>query len=571
MGSCCETDRKNGAIVVHAAPTPPATPALDSLHFFFPPSTPCSLPDSSIPSLQTPFSNKYLTAPSSPVARTSTHRGEGHGLGHSLPTTPRGNKSSFKQEIPIKKLTRPIETIYQLTATVHADKATSVFVAKHLQTGIDRLIKRVEKIKRVKGPSRNNQDRLRREVEMLSRLDHPNILKLYELYEDKLYFYLVSEALTGGYLLDYLDREKNLSEQLAAKVILQVMKALVYCHSRGVLHRNLRMESLLVQSSSTSGNVHVIVLDFGAAVMMSSQDKEASRTDSAIYTAPEAIANEPTEAADVWSCGVILHMLLCGEPPFNGGSARAIYTKIASRNVVFPQGLWEGVSSEAINLLRGMLNKDPAARLSLADCLSHPWIRTNVRNESCSSKPIVTALRNLKTFESKKKLKRTILSFIAAHIDSQEETKALRDAFMSVDINGDGLLSRDELIQAYSQTMSVEEAAYVAEKVLRDVDSDHSGYVDYSEFLLAGKNNKLLLTPRNLRAIFLLFDSNDNGKVTFSEFKNGLKRYNLSAAESIWETLLAVADVNHDGELSCAEFSRLLLAAVDMDEKQVRR
>ena len=238
---------------------------------------------------------------------------------------------------------------------------------------------------------------------------------------------------------------------------------------------------------------------------------------------------------------------------------------------MFPQGLWAGVSSEAIHLLRGMLNKDPAARLSLTECLNHPWIRTNTLSESTNSRPILTALRNLKAFEAKKQLKQVILSFISAHINQQEETKVLREAFLSVDVNGDGLLSREELIAAYSQTMTRDEAAFVVEKVMTDVDLDHSGYVDYSEFLLAGKNNKLLMTPRNLRSIFQLFDTDNSGKISFSEFKQGLQLYNLQANDELWSALLLEADLKHDGELNCNEFCRLLLAAVGLEEGKVRR
>lgn len=138
-------------------------------------------------------------------------------------------------------------------------------------------------------------------------------------------------------------------------------------------------------------------------------------------------------------------------------------------------------------------------------------------------------------------------------------------------MNGDGLLSREELIAAYSQTMTRDEAVLVADKVMRDVDLDYSGYVDYSEFMLAGKNNKLLMTSRNLRTIFQLFDTDNSGKISFSEFKQGLKLYNVQASDELWGALLLEADLNHDEELNCHEFSRLLLAAVGMEEGKVRR
>jgi calcium-dependent protein kinase len=322
------------------------------------------------------------------------------------------------------KLRSPIETLYVLGKVLHKDTLTTVCIAKHKQTGRDRVLKQVKKSKPTK-KSDTNAEMLSREVNTLSRLDHPNILKLYELYEDKQYFYFISEALTGGYLMDYLTMERNLSEQLAAKIIKQVLKALAYCHSRGILHGNLSMESLILQSAPTDGNVHVVVLGIGSVCLQ--QDRERLRGKSSFYVAPETLRNAQTEKTDVWSSGVILHLLLCGNPPFNGPTPDSILEHIGDEsNVTFPQELWDGVSAEAINLLRGMLVKDPSARISVAECLNHPWIKANSKCTSADSKRILPALRNLKMFNAKTSLKHIILSFISAHVDIQEETKALK-------------------------------------------------------------------------------------------------------------------------------------------------
>ena len=473
--------------------------------------------------------------------------------------------------LPIKTLKEPIDVLYSLTRLLHKDNSSLVYLATHLRTGQDRVVKRIDKVKRRKAHIDDGEGRLRSEVRMLSLLDHPNILKIHELYEDKQYFYLVSEALTGGYLMDYLTREKNLSEQLAAKIIMQVMKALAYCHSRGVLHRNLRMDSLILQSTPTDGNVHVILTGFGSTALMSLKEILSTKIGSALFIAPEALRYDPSEKADVWSCGVILHMLLCGNPLFNGPNTDAIIEQIQEEPVTFPRKLWEGVSSEAINLLRGMLTKDPAARLSLRECLEHPWIRTNSVCKSHDSKPIFQALRNLKAFEAKRKVKQTILTFMAAHFDTQEETKALRDAFISVDTNGDGRISLEELVSAYCQIMSRDEAVFVAEKVIKCVDLDHNGFIDYSEFMLATKNHKMLMNSQNLRSIFTQFDRDNSGKISFSEFQETLRGQKLQTDDEMWAELLVEVDSDGDGELNLQEFTKLMLAAVDMSPGKLRR
>ena len=559
MGSCCETDRSSDLLAQETDSLLTQTQA--------PPSSsrpePCTHHIRRGQSTTKPGQSKSPRKQfqRSSVGQKSIKTGHLHGR----------EVAVSSPELILMKLQMPIKTLFALNKELHRDLNATVYLAKHLQTGKERVVKQVKKNKRANCTDANSEERLRGEVEMLSGLDHPNILKLYELYEDKLYFYLVSEALTGGYLMDYLTMGRNLSEPLAAKIIVQVMKALNYCHSREVIHGNLRMDSLILQSTPTDDNVHVIITGFGSTSLLSLKESLSTKIGSALFIAPETLQYEPSEKADVWSCGVILHMLLCGNPPFNGPTTDSILEQIASESVTFPQELWEGVSSEAINLLRGMLNKDSATRISFTECLNHPWLQANSKCTNSDSKPIFRALRNLKVFEAKKKLKQTILSFMAARIDTQEETKSLRDAFISVDTNGDGFLSKEELISAYAQLMTRDEAVFVAEKVMRCVDLDQNGFIDYSEFMLAAKNHKLLMTSRNLRCIFTQFDRDSSGKISFNEFKETLHGQKLQADDGMWAELLAAVDSDGDGELDFQEFSRLMLAAVDMDGGRVRR
>lgn len=496
----------------------------------------------------------------------------------------RPNKLNFRRSslvggsvlagLPLTKLLKPIESLYTLTRVIHKDLSCLVYLAKHLQTGQERVVKRMDKkFRQTRTRSDEAEERFHSEALLLQMLDHPNILKLYELYEDRKYFYLVSEALNGCYLLEdlRLKGKRNGLEQLAAKIMVQVMKALTYCHSRGVVHRNLRTESLILQSTASDDTVHVLITGFGSASLLSAKDKLAMKIGSAFFFSPESLLYEPSEKADVWSCGVILHMLLCGHPPFNGPTEDAVLEQIASEQpVTFPQSLWDGVSSEVINLLRGMLTKHPSARLTLAECVNHTWMQANTKSQTQDLKPLIRALQHLKAFEAKNHLKRTILSFMAAHIDTQEETKSLRDAFSAMDKNGDGLLSKQELVEAYTRIMSMEEATYVAEKVMWCVDLNGDGYLDYSEFMLAAKNHQSLMTSINIRSIFLQLDSNNSGKISFAEFKAALNRQKLQADDQMWEAIVKEVDADGDRELSLKEFSKLMLAAVDMGTRPKR-
>ena len=280
--------------------------------------------------------------------------------------------------LSIKKLSRSITSYYTITNELHRDETTTVRLAVHILTKKERVIKQVQKStwKNRYANSRSPEELFRLEVIMLSKLDHPNIIKICELYEDRTHFYIVSEALTGGPLIDYLTVAKTLSEQLAANVISQVMHALAYCHSRGIVHKNLQMDSLILQSAPKNDNVHVILTGFGSAGLLTLQEKLTRHMTSVHFVAPETLFTECSEKSDIWSCGVILHMLLTGEPPFTGPNDAAVLRKIANDKVSFPAERWEGISTEAIHLVRAMLTKEPAERLSLAEGLNHGWIQT---------------------------------------------------------------------------------------------------------------------------------------------------------------------------------------------------
>lgn len=467
----------------------------------------------------------------------------------------------------IKKLSKPITSYYSITKELHRDINTTVLMGVHRKTNRERVIKRVQKSswKNRYATSRTPEDLFRLEVTMLSQLDHPNILKICELFEDRTHIFIVSEALTGGPLLDYLAVTKSLSEELAAKIMSQVMNALAYCHSRGIVHKNLQMDSLILQNAPTDGEVQVIVTGFGSAGLLTVHEKLSRKLTPVYFIAPETLLTESSEKSDVWSCGVILHMLLTGEPPFTGSSNEEVIRKLASETVTFPTDRWEGISTEAIAMVRGMLAKEPAARLSLAQCIAHPWLVGFTKGEKRgSSKPVANALRNLKKFQMKKQLKQAVLSFMASHCGSPEEETTLTNSFRAMDTNGDGLLSKDELMAAYCTIMSREEAMFVVQRVMSFVDMDGSGFVDYSEFMLAAKNHKMLMTPANLKLAFDLFDQDSNGKISIKEFKQALSSKKIPTSDEMWQELLSQVDANLDGELDFHEFSKFMLMAAEL-------
>lgn len=176
-------------------------------------------------------------------------------------------------------------------------------------------------------------------MNILTMIDHPNIIKLYEIYEDIKYFYLIMELCVGGELFDRIiarvDTHNMFTEREAAIIFKQLMGAISYCHTQSICHRDLKPENLLLLNKSETSPIKVI--DFGLSKIFNPGFKKMkTKVGTAYYVSPEVLEGDYDEKCDIWSCGVILYILLTGDPPFNGRSDQEIYTKIQSRKFHFP-------------------------------------------------------------------------------------------------------------------------------------------------------------------------------------------------------------------------------------------
>ncbi len=170
-------------------------------------------------------------------------------------------------------------------------------------------------------------------------IDHPNIIKLYEVYEDSRYVYLIMEECIGGELFDRIYErisKKNLySEKEAALIFKQYMSGICHCHAQTVCHRDLKPENMLFLNISDDSPIKII--DFGLSKIYSSHNhKMSSQVGTAYYISPQVLEGNYDEKTDIWSAGVILYILLTGEPPFNGANDNEIYRKIAKKKFSFP-------------------------------------------------------------------------------------------------------------------------------------------------------------------------------------------------------------------------------------------
>ena len=167
--------------------------------------------------------------------------------------------------------------------------------------------------------------RLSYEIDILKNLDHPNILRLYEVFEDAKNIYLVTELCNGGELFDEIVSRTRFGERDAANVIKQLISAISYCHSKKVCHRDLKPENILIDNKES---LTIKLIDFGTSQRFEDEEKMELVLGTAYYIAPEVLKGEYDEKCDVWSIGVILYILLSGEPPFPGGDDKEILRSV---------------------------------------------------------------------------------------------------------------------------------------------------------------------------------------------------------------------------------------------------
>lgn len=218
---------------------------------------------------------------------------------------------------------------------------------------------------------------LKEEAIVLSRLDHPHIAKCVGGGRGPHGPYLAMELCLGGDMFDVLNQETCLSEQAASRVMRQLLEAVAHMHSRGICHRDLKEENLLVVKPGNVEELIIKVCDFGISNRPDGPSRAGLCTPN--YASPEMLAGEEGgKAGDLWSCGVILYSLLCGCVPFDGRSRAEVLGMVRSGGPSFREAAWSRVSEGAIGLIRRLLRTEADKRYTAEQALAHPWVARQV-------------------------------------------------------------------------------------------------------------------------------------------------------------------------------------------------
>ena len=426
-----------------------------------------------------------------------------------------------------------------------------VYKIKCKKTGDIRACKHLSKL------SIKYLEQFQREINILKKADHPNIIKLYDIFESKHSFYLIMEECKGGEVFDriveHIENKKMYSEKHAADIFVQIMSALEYCHNNGIAHRDLKPENLLYLNEGSEEENPIKVIDFGLSQVISPDRKLKTKVGTAYYVSPELLNGSYTEKCDIWSAGVILYIFLSGIPPFNGANDSDIYRKIVEMKFSFPEKHWQNISEEAKDLITHMIAPENE-RYNARQVLDHPWFqkaKVNTLNlVELNFNPIF-----FKDYVQSTFIKKLALFFIASRLE-ENEIEDLRKTFEAFNTQKDGQISCEELKEGLKKLNSNNIKDEDIYNLFKTIDVGKTGKIDYTEFLAATLQKRSYLQKIRLYEAFTMFDKDGCGKITKDELMEVLKLDKSQEKET--EVLIKDADKDGDGVINYKEFLELM-------------
>jgi len=253
---------------------------------------------------------------------------------------------------------------------------------------------------------------LKDEISILKPMRHHHIIRLHEVFEDKQFYYLVTEMMTGGELFDKITEKEHYTEKEARAACKFLFQAIQYCHSHKVAHRDLKPENLLL--SSKSNDYDVKLADFGFAKRCESPDSLRTRCGTLNYAAPEVLLSQGYDTrADMWSIGVIVYILIGGHLPFDDKEPRILLANILEGRYTLSDEHWVDISQDAKDMIKLLLEINPKKRISADKALECKWMQHTDRH--LRGRHLRASLIQFKKFNAKRKFKSAVDAVIASN------------------------------------------------------------------------------------------------------------------------------------------------------------
>jgi calcium-dependent protein kinase len=402
------------------------------------------------------------------------------------------------------------------------------------------------------------------EINILRTMDHPNILKIFEFYSGKDSYSIVTEMCSGGELFQEIIDKGPFNERYSAYVMYQILSAINYCHNMNIIHRDLKPENILIVKREKGGYPLLKVCDFGTSKMVEKGSVQRKLVGSSYYIAPEVLRKNYNEKCDLWSCGVIMYILLSGRPPFGGDNDNEIMKRVSTGRYDLTSSPFDKCSNEALALIKSLLVMDVNKRMSAEEALAHPWFKINkskeLFNQIHDTQLIQLFIDNLKSYKRNSVIQETALAYLVHNFSQREDIVNACKLFNQMDVSGDGKINQKELLKGLQSKINSDTLEKDVEMIFKNIDGDNNGYIEYEEFVRAAVDKESFLQENVLRFAFRYFDKDNSGEISYDEIKEVFEESvsDKCKVEQALTKIIKEVDVNGDGRISFEEFSWIM-------------
>jgi len=401
---------------------------------------------------------------------------------------------------------------------------------------------------------------LKSEVNILSNLDHPNIVKYFGVFEDDYYVHIVMEYLKGYDLYKIISLKKytGFDEKDMCEIIQQLLKALSFIHSQNIIHRDIKPENILFANKRNYSTLKLI--DFGLATY---SKKDTKSVGTPYYMAPEMIDGHSVPQSDIWSVGIIVYLMLTGKYAFQAKEGENLYEKIKNNEIDMEPLIESECSEEAKDFIVKCLKKKYQERMTTSQCLEHAWITKFCikKNSNLLNGETVDTLLG---FANKNALQKEIYYFIAK-ISTENDLNKLKQFFNQLDVDNSGTLTIEEVEKAFKE-IDIGITEDELKQIWEGLDFHKDGQVNYSEFLAAMVSSYNFQKEEKLWSVFNLFKEGNKSKnyITYESMYNAAKALNLNINESEIKKCFE----KYDEEIDFETFKKLILDSEIEDKKE---
>jgi calcium-dependent protein kinase len=414
-----------------------------------------------------------------------------------------------------------------------------------------------------------DEQEIRNEIDILKKLSHPNIVKIYEFYISNSHYYIVTEFCRDGELFSYI--KNKYSERQLAVLFYQVFSGLWYLHDNKILHRDIKLENIMISQKEKDYETGeelfwVKIIDFGTAKIFEKNKKEKDVVGSSYYIAPEVLQQNYNEKCDTWSVGVILYMMLVGRAPFDGKDDEEIILKINSADYNSKEPKLMKHSPEVRDLVSKLLEKDTDKRYSAREAIAHPWFQkyggrslySNFKREE-----IEPYINNLFNYYFNSKIQQLVIAFLVHNLPNDDSTITVLKLFRHFNKSGSCKLTKEELMNGLYDYRNKNEVDKVVDHLFRLLDGDNNGFIEYEEFLRACIDKKTILKSTYLKYAFKFLDKEKTGTLNTQKIIKAFVLTPNKLIEAVFNNTLNSVDHDSDGIINFEEFQELMMKCMD--------